>query len=85
MFEFDRPLEGQGHLTNKVKCPQCQYEHFSVKIRTDMSGFLAECRNCTYTTAGIGGLQGMLEEKLRAVIKVDIERRLVTNNQKNKD
>lgn len=75
MFEFDRPMEGQGHLTDKVKCPQCQYDYFSVIIRTDMSGFFAQCRKCSYATGGIGGLQSMLEDKLRAVIKLDTERR----------
>jgi len=77
MFEFDRLMEGQGHLTDKVKCPQCQHEYFSVIIRTDMSGFFAACKNCSYTTAGIGGLQGMLEDRLRAVIKMDMGRRNV--------
>ena len=64
-------MEGQGHLTNKVSCPRCGYTFFSVKIHTDMSGFSASCNNCSYNTPGIGGLQGMLEDRLRAVIKID--------------
>jgi len=74
MFEFDRPLEGQGHLTNKVKCPCCHYGFFSVKISTDMSAFWCECRKCSYATSGVGFLQGMIEERLRAVIKIDMDK-----------
>ena len=72
MFKFDRAMEGQGHLTDKVACPRCGYPYFSVEIHTDMSGFSASCNNCSYHTYGISGLQGILEDRLRAVIKVDM-------------
>lgn len=72
-FLYDKPMRGDGHATDKVCCPNCQGNLFQVYISNDMQSFWVDCitRGCGYTTRGIGSLQFLLEDRLRAVIKYD--------------
>lgn len=73
MFIFDTPMDGNAHQTKKVACPNCGYHMFTVKLSNDMSSISASCNNsvCNYRTSGCSGVQAILEEPIRSIIRIE--------------
>lgn len=71
---YDELMNGQGHVEEeqKVKCPQCGYHFFRICISNNLNAFWAECasRDCHYASEGVSGLKNLIDDRLRAVIKV---------------